>query len=209
MTAGGEWRWDDSALKGEDVLYRRVPNDPKYLQTEDRFTGRRLLSPAALNLSEADYEAEPEDVVAVTELDPPPSDEEEVRVRLDWGKGRAMRAFRGWREEQSGVPQEHAGCSVQIESLMKRHAIPTSALADWLEQGNGVGRFTVQDVRDAGGGVVAVEDTSDPVLGKAHGLVRTKSQNMKPKPEWSNLRKELLKKAEFVAADPGYSGVDT
>ena len=92
-----------------------------------------------------------------------------------------------------GRKVEQAGCSVQIESLMKRHGITAAALVDW--ETHVVGRFSVQNVRDAGGGVIAAEDYGDPVLGKVHGLVRTQSPGMKA---WSELRSKLLDRVQNI-----------
>jgi DNA helicase HerA-like ATPase len=75
----------------------------------------------------------------------------------------------------------------------KRHGITAAALVDW--ETHVVGRFSVQNVRDAGGGVIAAEDYGDPVLGKVHGLVRTQSPGMKA---WSELRSKLLDRVQNI-----------
>lgn len=201
----GEWQWDDKALiKPEDYLYRRVPNDPRYFKTEDRFSGAVCLMPIAFNLADADIDPEPEELSALEALDPPPQDVDDVRGRLGWGKKRASRAFRAWKEiKETGQKVDQAGCSVFIESLMRKHDIPTAALVDWST--NGVGRFTAGDVRNCGGGVVAREDRSDPLLGKAHGLVRSDSPGMRSGPAWSSLRNKLLDHVQYFAEDPGYA----
>lgn len=95
----------------------------------------------------------------------------------------------------------NAGCSVQIETLMKHHEIPTFKLVNW--ETHGVGRFHVRDVRRGKGGVVALEDPNDPVLGKAHGLIRTASSAF-PRAEWSDIRSQLLERAIWYDSDPGY-----
>ncbi|SDE65056.1 hypothetical protein SAMN04488581_4451 [Mycolicibacterium neoaurum] len=201
-----DWQWDDKDLIGpEDVLYRRVPRDPRYFKTEDRFrNGAICLMPIAFNLADADIDPDPEEVSALQALDPPPQDVDDIRARLKWGKSRAIRAFRAWTEiQESGQQQDQAGCSIYIESLMRRNGIPTSALVDW--SASGVGRFTAADVRKSGGGVVGREDQSDADLGKAHGLVRTQSPGMRSGPAWSGLRNKLLDHVQYFDADPGYA----
>jgi hypothetical protein len=95
----------------------------------------------------------------------------------------------------------NAGASVQIESLMKTNVIPTYALVDW--ETHGVGRFHVVDVRNGLGGVVAFEDPDDEILGKVHGLLRTKSPIF-DRPEWSKIRSFILQAAVWFESDPGY-----
>lgn len=204
MTEPAEWRWDDEQLQRDDVLYRRVPNKPDYFSTQERFTGAVCFHPVAFNLSDYDYDAPESDIDRVADLDPPPSDFEDVRERLDWGKARAKRGFRGWEERQAGLSYEHAGCSVQIDSLMQIHELETAALADW---GNEVvGLFRVGDVRDSGGGVIACEDPTDDELGRAHGLIRTVSPNMKPPSAYAALRSKLLERVVYVDRDPAQLG---
>lgn len=96
-----------------------------------------------------------------------------------------------------------AGCSTQLENLMIEHEIATADLVNW--DTHVVGRFKVEHVRASGGGVVAHEDAEDEILGKAHGLLRTKSPGMRPKGEWSALRNKLLEHVEYFGTDPGYS----
>jgi hypothetical protein len=201
-----EWQWDDKALiKPDDFLYRRVPRDPRYFKTEDRFeNGSFCLMPIAFNLADADIDPDPEEVLILGALDPPPQNAEDVRTRLGWGKNRAIRAFRVWAEiDEFGQKQDQAGCSIHIESLMREHLIATSSLVDWSV--SGVGRFTAADVRISGGGVVARKDESDPELGKAHGLVRSESPGMRSGPAWSGLRNKLLDHVQYFDEDPGYA----
>lgn len=182
------------------MLYRRVPNKPEYFKTQNRFTGDICFNPVAFNLGDYDYETSETDIDTVASLDPPPANFEDVRERLGWGKGRAKRGFRGWEERQAGLSYEHAGCSVQVDSLMERHRLPTTALADW---GNEVvGRIYVSDVRESGGGVIACEDPTDTALGKAHGLIRTQSPNMKPPSDYAALRSRLLERVVYFDRDP-------
>lgn len=85
---------------------------------------------------------------------------------------------------------------------MRYHGIATSDLADWDNQG--VARFQAKDVRRGEGGVVASEDPDDSVLGKSHGLLRTKSPDL-PKPEWKDIRSAILEQAVYFPSDPGYA----
>jgi len=97
-----------------------------------------------------------------------------------------------------------AGCSVCLEGLMRIHEILTCDLADW--ETHGVGRFHAKDVRRGEGGIIASEDPDDPVLGKAHALLRTKSPGL-PRPEWNYVRSAILEHAVYFDSDPGYSDV--
>lgn len=95
----------------------------------------------------------------------------------------------------------NAGASVQLEGLMREHGIPTAGLVNW--DTHGVGRFHARDVRRGEGGVVALEDPEDEVLGTVHGLLRTRSDNF-PRPEWSKIRSYILEAAIWYDSDPGY-----
>jgi hypothetical protein len=97
-----------------------------------------------------------------------------------------------------------AGLSIQIEGLMQKLEIPTAKLVNW--DTHGVGRFHAGDVRRGRGGVIAFEDLSDEILGKAHGLIRTKSASL-PRPEWSAIRSELMQVAIWYESDPGYEKI--
>lgn len=97
------------------------------------------------------------------------------------------------------------GLSTYIESILAESRILTIDMVDWDKYG--LARFYVSTLRECGGGIVADEDKSDPVLGVAHGLLRTKQPDLgsrAAKREWSNIRSDLLDHAVYYDSDPGY-----
>lgn len=168
-----EWTYDDPSIPHGEVLYRRVPKDEEPKKHYFDFA---------------------------TTVD-------RISGEKCLGKGAFSLTTPDKTHAEEGP--SGAGLSVQIESLMRLNGIPTSDLVDW--ETHGVGRFHADDVRRGleedptrgRGGVVAFEDPTDDVLGKAHGLLRTQSPDS-PRSEWSDIRSKLLSAAIWYDSDPGY-----
>lgn len=137
--------YDDEQFPDDELLYRRVPDQPSFLKVTDPVTGARRPTPAAFRIK--------------TEPD---------------------------------------GLSISILGLIRRHALKTCDLCkDWTT--HGVARFEAGHVRPTTG--VTEQPTDDPLIGKAHGLIR--GPDGIPSPGvWNTVRDEILHKLEYFESDP-------
>lgn len=93
------------------------------------------------------------------------------------------------------------GLSVYVHQLICRHGLKTCHLCENWDT-HGVARFEARCVRPAAG--VIEDPTEDPLIGKAHGLVR--GPNGKPPREvWNNIRDEILHSLDYFDSDPAES----
>lgn len=90
------------------------------------------------------------------------------------------------------------GLSVSIHGLIRRHGLKTCHLCkDWGR--HGVARFEARYVRpDAG---VTADPTEDPLIGKAHGLVRGPT-GKPPREIWNSIRDAILQNLDYFESDP-------
>ena len=58
------------------------------------------ISAPMLDERNPDEAADPEDVAAIAELDPPPESVKDARERLQWRNDRTGKAFRAWKKDQ-------------------------------------------------------------------------------------------------------------
>lgn len=93
---------------------------------------------------------------------------------------------------------EPDGLSVSIRTLILRHRLKTGNLCKNWET-HGVARFRVGVLRPDTG--IIEDPTDDPLIGKAHGLIR--APNGKPaRAVWNEVRNKILKNVEYFEADP-------
>lgn len=109
----------------------------------------------------------------------------------DWSTGEAILNPAAYRLDPDGM-------SIQIDSLLTLCPATRDDLCEWGIYGIGV--FEARVPRASGGGVIASEDLEDPVLGRAHGLVRPKVQS--DKIQWKAIRKELIKHTKWFPQAP-------
>ena len=136
--------YDDEAFSDDELLYRRVPDQPKFLQSIDPVTGARRPTVAAFSIS-----------------------------------------------------GHHDGLSVSIHSLIRRHGLKTFNLCNW--DTHGVARFKAGHVRPELG--VVADETDEPLIGKAHGLIRG-PEGKPPKSSWNKVRDEILENVVYFDSDP-------
>lgn len=99
------------------------------------------------------------------------------------------------------IAKEPDGLSVLIQGLIRRHGLKTCHLcADWST--HGVARFEVRHLRPSTG---VIEDrTDDPLIGKAHGLIRG-PDGIPPPEVWNPIRDHILANLKYFESDPGIS----
>lgn len=144
-TQGSGGSYDDKAFSDDELLYRRVPDQPKFLQSVDPVTGARRPTIASFSIS--------------------------------------------------GDPD---GLSVSIHSLIRRHGLKTFNLCNW--DTHGVARFQARHVRPDLG--LVADETDDPLIGKAHGLIRG-PEGKPSKSVWNRVRDEILENVVYFDSDPG------
>lgn len=96
------------------------------------------------------------------------------------------------------------GMSVHLESLRAELGVEIEVAYDWSKYH--VIEFDVECVRSGGvGGVIQSDDPDDEVLGKAHGVVRTKSPSM-PRSERDVVRDAIIDRFRWIRSTPQIPG---
>ncbi|WP_142391442.1 hypothetical protein [Mycobacterium sp. ENV421] len=96
------------------------------------------------------------------------------------------------------IADEPDGLSISIRGLLVRHGLKTFDLCkDWST--HGVARFAARHVRSETG--VIENPTDDPLVGRAHGLIR--GPDGIPTPSvWNKVRDRILGNLDYFESDP-------
>jgi hypothetical protein len=99
------------------------------------------------------------------------------------------------------ITDELDGLSISIHSLISRHGLKTRHLCEnWST--HGVARFEVRHLRPNTG--VIANETDDPLMGKAHGLIRA-PDGIPTRSVWNKVRDDILQNLDYFESDPGIS----
>lgn len=96
------------------------------------------------------------------------------------------------------IKQEPDGLSISIHGLVSRYQLRTRDLCkDW--NAHGVARFMVCHIRPDTG--VIGDETDDPLMGKAHGLIRG-PDGIPPQGVWNKVRDDILQNLDYFESEP-------